>query len=224
MINFGLFNYLDDGCYSGTTEKIKNDMFLMAQFNANSQIFLNRYEWINFPETCNPDFFEMLLFLRGKAAFVNINGKILSLGCAFGNDYTIYADFNKVWVYSANGENIGEYSNYVVGSDNSNVDAVVCRDSYQCFPTFYYASICATEQKKALMSASSVVDKMKYPWFISTDERSKTSTKNMMRDIINGKDLIFYNKNGPDAIKVLNAGVDSTYVDKAFEAYSKWDN
>lgn len=170
---------------------------------------MDEFTFEGLPETCNERYFKMVLLTSGSAMIAkDPDLGFISLACApSGSDLNIYGEYPKVFGYGWNGFN-KEYKCYMYGSDNTDIEAVVCRDNYTCYPMLTYLLQYAHSLAETLNTIDETANKLKTPYFIVCDEMQKGSVKQILNDIDFNKNSIITNRaTSPDMFKILPTDV-----------------
>ena len=115
--------------------KYENDLEFQNVFCNLLNIALYSFSFEGLPDTCNERYFKLCLILNGYAAIVNDNELgFRSLGVRpAAASYNVYGECSDVYAFGWNGFN-KKYTNYMYGTDNTDVNAVVCRDNELMYP------------------------------------------------------------------------------------------
>lgn len=216
---------------SKSTKKLtrfENDLEFQNVFFNLLNIALYSFSIQGLPSTCNERYFKLQLIFKGYAALIKDDELgFLTLGVSPIADpdnnnsigLNIYGEFNKVYAYGWNGFN-KEYSCYMYGTDNTDVEAVICRDNDMMYPLLnvifmYSKRLCDTMRTLDVTSK-----KLKNPYFITCDESQKSSVKKIIDDIDFNTDSIIVNKaTMPDMFNILQTGVNPQAVSVLWQHY-----
>lgn len=190
-------------------EEYENDLAFQNVFMNLLNLTMDEFEFENLPETCNERYLKLVLITSGMAMIAKDKDLgFISLACApAGSDLNIYGEYPKVFGYGWNGFN-KEYKAYMYGSDNTDVEAVICRDNYTCYPMVNYLIQYAKSISQTQRTIDTTADKLKTPYFIVCDETQKVSVQNILKDVAFNKYSIITNKSiNPDMFKVLPTSV-----------------
>lgn len=201
--------------------KWENDIEFQNTFMLLFNQMLHTFKWNGLPDTCNERYLETNLILNGMATIVNDKDYgFLSLRCAPGGNWNMYGETEKIFAYGWNGF-MREYKSYMYGTDDYDVEAVVCRDNMVCYPYLSYLIMYANRLTNTMRSLDVATNKLKIPYIIVCEESQKSTIEKMLTDIDNNKQYcIGSNKISPDTLKVLQTGVDPSVLKVFWENYN----
>ena len=205
--------------------KYENNLEWQNTFVRLTNLCLNMFEWEGLPDSCNERYLEQALFFEGKFALVDDpKYGFLSLRANPNNIYNIYGDYDKVHVYGFNGyEN--NFNLYMEGADNSEAQAVLCRDNILMYPYMLYVIIATDRLTQAMRSIDTASYQLKTPYFIQCDESQKLSIDRILSDIGNNKPAIITTKAvSSDDFKILQTGANPAILQQMWDNYYKQDN
>lgn len=206
-------------------QAFENNVEWLNNFANLTNLCLNMFEWHNLPDTCNPYFLEQSLFFEGKCGFAKDKDLgYITLRCNPINDYNIYGEMSELQLYGFNGYN-KRFKAYLVGSDNSDADAVLCKDNECCYPYFQYVMAGAERLTQAKRSIDIASYQLKTPYFVTCDETQKLSVEKVLSDIAYNKPAIIGTKGlSPEDFKVLQTGANPQTLKQLWDNYYKHDN
>ena len=162
-------------------------------FNRLVSLAVNLFEWEGLPETCDQYFFETCLLWAGRACVIydNERNAYFSLNCVPASNVNFYyenAYYRAISVgYSQPFKAVTHY--------NKNVDiqaldtklteqlGVVCYDNIQQYPMIETLCIYTDKIVDAMRTMDVIAKQLKIPAIITTDEQSKTSVQEAIRNI-----------------------------------------
>lgn len=208
-------------------EKYENDLEFQNVFYNLLNIALYSFSFEGLPNTCNERYFKLCLILHGAAALINDNELgFLTLGCTpmMAGDLNIYGEWPKVNAYGWNGFN-KMYSCYMYGVDNTDAEAIICRDNDCMYPMINTLLMYTKRLTDTMRTLDVTAKKLKTPYFITCDESQKTSVKKILDDIDFNKDSIIANRStSPNEFNVLQTGVQPESVRVLWEHYSNLES
>lgn len=172
-------------------------------------IALYSFSFKGLPKTCNERFFKLNLILNGYAGLVNDSEfGFLTLGVRpNAEQYNMYGECSKVFAFGWNGFN-KLYKNYMYGSDNTDVEALICRDNDLQYPMINVLIAYTRRLTDTMRTLDVTAKKLKTPYFITCDESQKTSIKKILDDVDFNKDSIIANRSTmPNEFNILQTGV-----------------
>lgn len=180
------------------------------------------------PDSCNERFFKLNLIFNGYAALIkDPDLGYLSLGVrptVNSSQLNIYGEFPDVMAFGWNGFN-KQYSNYMYGTDNSDAEAVICRDNELMYPIVNILWIYAKRLTDTMRTLDVTARKLKTPYFITCDEAQKSSIKKILEDVDFNQDSIIANRSTmPNEFNVLQTGVQPESVRVLWEHYSNLES
>lgn len=180
------------------------------------------------PESCNERFFKLNLIFNGYAALIkDPDIGYLSLGVrptVNSSQLNIYGEFPDVMAFGWNGFN-KQYTNYMYGTDNTDAEAVICRDNDMMYPMINIIWIYAKRLTDTMRTLDITARKLKTPYFITCDEAQKSSIKKILDDIDFNQDSIIANRSTmPNEFNVLQTGVQPESVHVLWEHYSNLES
>lgn len=189
--------------------KFENNIEYQNTFFNLLNLALYSFSFENLPDTCNERWFKMSLIFNGYAALINDPELgYLSLGVRPNSfEYNIYGDVSAIQAFGWNGFN-KRYSAYMVGSNNTDADAIICRDNDCCYPLINTIFTYANRLCDAMRSLDVASRKLKVPYFITCDESQKTSIKKILDDVDFNENSIICNRSTmPNEFNVLQTNV-----------------
>ena len=180
------------------------------------------------PDSCNERFFKLNLIFNGYAALIkDPDLGYLSLGVRptmNSNELNIYGEFPDVMAFGWNGFN-KQYTNYMYGTDNTDAEAVICRDNDMMYPMINIIWIYAKRLTDTMRTLDVTARKLKTPYFITCDEAQKSSIKKILEDVDFNQDSIIANRSTmPNEFNVLQTGVQPESVRVLWEHYSNLES
>ena len=180
------------------------------------------------PDSCNERFFKLNLIFNGYAALIkDPDLGYLSLGVrptVNSNQLNIYGEFPDVMAFGWNGFN-KQYKNYMYGTDNSDAEAVICRDNDLMYPMVNIIWMYAKRLTDTMRTLDVTARKLKTPYFITCDEAQKSSIKKILDDVDFNQDSIIANRSTmPNEFNVLQTGVQPESVRVLWEHYSNLES
>ena len=180
------------------------------------------------PESCNERFFKLTLIFNGYAALIkDPDLGYLSLGVrptANSSQLNIYGEFPDVMAFGWNGFN-KQYTNYMYGTDNTDAEAVICRDNDMMYPMINTVWMYAKRLTDTMRTLDVTARKLKTPYFITCDEAQKSSVKKILEDVDFNQDSIIANRSTmPNEFNVLQTGVQPESVRVLWEHYSNLES
>lgn len=195
--------------------EFQNTLFMLLN------IALYSFEFKNLPSTCNERFFKLNLILNGYAGLVlDDEYGFLTLGVRpVSSSYNVYGECSEVSAFGWNGFN-RTYKNYMYGTDNTDVKALICRDNDLQYPFIYTLIMYAKRLTDTMRTLDITSKKLKTPYFITCDESQKTSIKKILDDVNFNKDAIIANRSTmPNEFSVLQTGVNPESVRTLWDHY-----
>ena len=180
------------------------------------------------PDSCNERFFKLNLIFNGYAALIkDPDLGYLSLGIrptVNSSQLNIYGEYPDVMAFGWNGFN-KQYTNYMYGTDNSDAEAVICRDNDLMYPIINILWIYAKRLTDTMRTLDVTARKLKTPYFITCDEAQKSSIKKILDDVDFNQDSIIANRSTmPNEFNVLQTGVQPESVRVLWEHYSNLES
>lgn len=180
------------------------------------------------PESCNERFFKLNLIFNGYAALIkDPDLGYLSLGVRptmNSSELNIYGEFPDVFAFGWNGFN-KQYTNYMYGTDNTDAEAVICRDNDMMYPMINIVFMYAKRLTDTMRTLDITARKLKTPYFITCDEAQKSSIKKILEDVDFNQDSIIANRSTmPNEFNVLQTGVQPESVRVLWEHYSNLES
>lgn len=200
----------------------ENNIEFQNVFSQLMNIALYSFSFKGLPQTCNERFFKLNLILNGYAGLVNDKDMgFLTLGVRpDAQEYNLYGECSKIHAFGWNGFN-RTYTNYMEGTDNTNVDALICRDNDLQYPLVNVLLIYAKRLTDTMRTLDVTARKLKTPYFIVCDEAQKSSIKKILDDVDFNKDSIIANRSTmPNEFNILNTGVQPESVRVLWEHYN----
>lgn len=180
------------------------------------------------PDSCNERFFKLNLIFNGYAALIkDPDLGYLSLGVrptVNSSQLNIYGEFPDVMAFGWNGFN-KQYTNYMYGTDNTDAEAVICRDNDMMYPMINIIWMYAKRLTDTMRTLDITARKLKTPYFITCDEAQKSSIKKILEDVDFNQDSIIANRSTmPNEFNVLQTGVQPESVRVLWEHYSNLES
>lgn len=180
------------------------------------------------PDSCNERFFKLNLIFNGYAALIkDPDLGYLSLGVRptiNSSQLNIYGEYPDVMAFGWNGFN-KQYTNYMYGTDNSDAEAIICRDNDLMYPIINILWIYAKRLTDTMRTLDVTARKLKTPYFITCDEAQKSSIKKILDDVDFNQDSIIANRSTmPNEFNVLQTGVQPESVRVLWEHYSNLES
>ena len=221
-----LTNIFPFACLTDKTSKKLSEYENNLEFQNNFMNLLNialySFSFDGFPDTCNERFFKLNLLLNGYAGLMKDDDLgFITLGVRpLASNINIYGEVNEVSAFGWNGFN-RSYKNYMYGSDNTDANAVVCRDNDCMYPMINVLIMYAKRLTDTMRTLDVTARKLKTPYFITCDESQKSSIKKILDDIDFNKDAIIANRSTmPNEFNILQTGANPESVRVLWEHYS----
>ena len=206
----------------------ENDIEFQNMFYNLLNILMYSFSIEGLPDSCNERFFKLNLIFNGYAALIkDPDLGYLSLGVRptmNSNELNIYGEFPDVMAFGWNGFN-KQYTNYMYGTDNTDAEAVICRDNDMMYPMIIIIWIYAKRLTDTMRTLDVTARKLKTPYFITCDEAQKSSIKKILEDVDFNQDSIIANRSTmPNEFNVLQTGVQPESVRVLWEHYSNLES
>lgn len=206
----------------------ENDIEFQNMFYNLLNILMYSFSIEGLPDSCNERFFKLNLIFNGYAALIkDPDLGYLSLGVrptVNSSQLNIYGEFPDVMAFGWNGFN-KQYTNYMYGTDNTNAEAVICRDNDMMYPMINIIWIYAKRLTDTMRTLDVTARKLKTPYFITCDEAQKSSIKKILDDVDFNQDSIIANRSTmPNEFNVLQTGVQPESVRVLWEHYSNLES
>ena len=206
----------------------ENDIEFQNMFYNLLNILMYSFSIESLPDSCNERFFKLNLIFNGYAALIkDPDLGYLSLGVrptVNSNQLNIYGEFPDVMAFGWNGFN-KQYKNYMYGTDNSDAEAVICRDNDLMYPMVNIIWMYAKRLTDTMRTLDVTARKLKTPYFITCDEAQKSSIKKILDDVDFNQDSIIANRSTmPNEFNVLQTGVQPESVRVLWEHYSNLES
>ena len=206
----------------------ENDIEFQNMFYNLLNILMYSFSIEGLPDSCNERFFKLNLIFNGYAALIkDPDLGYLSLGVRptmNSNELNIYGEFPDVMAFGWNGFN-KQYTNYMYGTDNTDAEAVICRDNDMMYPMINIIWIYAKRLTDTMRTLDVTARKLKTPYFITCDEAQKSSIKKILEDVDFNQDSIIANRSTmPNEFNVLQTGVQPESVRVLWEHYSNLES
>lgn len=202
--------------------KFENNIEYQNTFFNLLNLAMYSFSFKNLPKTCNERWFKMSLIFYGYAALIDDKDLgYLSLAVRPSSfEYNIYGDVSKVNAFGWNGFN-KEYSAYMIGSDNTDAESIICRDNDATYPLINVIFAYAHRLCDTMRTLDVAAKKLKQPYFITCDESQKTSIKKILDDVDYNQDGIICNRSTmPNEFNVLKTGVDPDSISALWAHYN----
>lgn len=206
----------------------ENDIEFQNMFYNLLNILMYSFSIEGLPDSCNERFFKLNIIFNGYAALIkDPDLGYLSLGVrptVNSSQLNIYGEFPDVMAFGWNGFN-KQYTNYMYGTDNSDAEAVICRDNDMMYPMINIIWIYAKRLTDTMRTLDVTARKLKTPYFITCDEAQKSSIKKILDDVDFNQDSIIANRSTmPNEFNVLQTGVQPESVRVLWEHYSNLES
>lgn len=206
----------------------ENDVEFQNMFYNLLNILMYSFSIEGLPDSCNERFFKLNLIFNGYAALIkDPDLGYLSLGVrptVNSSQLNIYGEFPDVMAFGWNGFN-KQYTNYMYGTDNSDAEAVICRDNDMMYPMINIIWMYAKRLTDTMRTLDITARKLKTPYFITCDEAQKSSIKKILEDVDFNQDSIIANRSTmPNEFNVLQTGVQPESVRVLWEHYSNLES
>lgn len=206
----------------------ENDIEFQNMFYNLLNILMYSFSIEGLPDSCNERFFKLNLIFNGYAALIkDPDLGYLSLGVrptVNSSQLNIYGEFPDVMAFGWNGFN-KQYTNYMYGTDNTDAEAVICRDNDMMYPIVNIIWIYAKRLTDTMRTLDVTARKLKTPYFITCDEAQKSSIKKILDDVDFNQDSIIANRSTmPNEFNVLQTGVQPESVRVLWEHYSNLES
>lgn len=206
----------------------ENDIEFQNMFYNLLNILMYSFSIEGLPDSCNERFFKLNLIFNGYAALIkDPDLGYLSLGVrptVNSSQLNIYGEFPDVMAFGWNGFN-KQYTNYMYGTDNTDAEAVICRDNDMMYPIINIIWIYAKRLTDTMRTLDVTARKLKTPYIITCDEAQKSSIKKILDDIDFNQDGIIANRSTmPNEFNVLQTGVQPESVHVLWEHYSNLES
>lgn len=202
----------------------ENDIEFQNMFYNLLNILMYSFSIEGLPDSCNERFFKLNLIFNGYAALIkDPDLGYLSLGVrptVNSSQLNIYGEYPDVMAFGWNGFN-KQYTNYMYGTDNTDAEAVICRDNDMMYPIINIIWIYAKRLTDTMRTLDVTARKLKTPFFLTCDESQKASIKKILNDVDFNQDSIIANRSTmPNEFNVLQTGVQPESVRVLWEHYS----
>lgn len=206
----------------------ENDIEFQNMFYNLINILMYSFSIEGLPDSCNERFFKLNLIFNGYAALIkDPDLGYLSLGVrptVNSSQLNIYGEFPDVMAFGWNGFN-KQYTNYMYGTDNTDAEAVICRDNDMMYPMINIIWMYAKRLTDTMRTLDITARKLKTPYFITCDEAQKSSIKKILEDVDFNQDSIIANRSTmPNEFNVLQTGVQPESVRVLWEHYSNLES
>lgn len=206
----------------------ENDIEFQNMFYNLLNILMYSFSIEGLPDSCNERFFKLNLIFNGYAALIkDPDLGYLSLGVrptVNSSQLNIYGEYPDVMAFGWNGFN-KQYTNYMYGTDNSDAEAVICRDNDMMYPMINIIWMYAKRLTDTMRTLDITARKLKTPYFITCDEAQKSSIKKILEDVDFNQDSIIANRSTmPNEFNVLQTGVQPESVRVLWEHYSNLES
>lgn len=206
----------------------ENDIEFQNMFYNLLNILMYSFSIEGLPDSCNERFFKLNLIFNGYAALIkDPDLGYLSLGVrptVNSSQLNIYGEYPDVMAFGWNGFN-KQYTNYMYGTDNTDAEAVICRDNDMMYPIINIIWIYAKRLTDTMRTLDVTARKLKTPYFITCDEAQKSSIKKILDDVDFNQDSIIANRSTmPNEFNVLQTGVQPESVRVLWEHYSNLES
>ena len=206
----------------------ENDIEFQNMFYNLLNILMYSFSIEGLPDSCNERFFKLNLIFNGYAALIkDPDLGYLSLGVrptVNSSQLNIYGEYPDVMAFGWNGFN-KQYTNYMYGTDNSDAEAIICRDNELMYPIVNILWIYAKRLTDTMRTLDVTARKLKTPYFITCDEAQKSSIKKILDDVDFNQDSIIANRSTmPNEFNVLQTGVQPESVRVLWEHYSNLES
>lgn len=206
----------------------ENDIEFQNMFYNLLNILMYSFSIEGLTDSCNERFFKLNLIFNGYAALIkDPDLGYLSLGVrptVNSSQLNIYGEFPDVMAFGWNGFN-KQYTNYMYGTDNTDAEAVICRDNDMMYPMINIIWIYAKRLTDTMRTLDVTARKLKTPYFITCDEAQKSSIKKILEDVDFNQDSIIANRSTmPNEFNVLQTGVQPESVRVLWEHYSNLES
>lgn len=206
----------------------ENDIEFQNMFYNLLNILMYSFSIEGLPDSCNERFFKLNLIFNGYAALIkDPDLGYLSLGVRptiNSSQLNIYGEFPDVMAFGWNGFN-KQYTNYMYGTDNTDAEAVICRDNDMMYPMINIIWMYAKRLTDTMRTLDITARKLKTPYFITCDEAQKSSIKKILEDVDFNQDSIIANRSTmPNEFNVLQTGVQPESVRVLWEHYSNLES
>lgn len=177
--------------------EVLNDEYLYQYYDRLKRIALNRFEWLNLPETCNERMLEETLFEHGLIGFINDKNLGIIHGKATGNGkINFYGDYTGYMLIGANADNI---------KVDSIDDIVLCRNTQDqrsiSDVLMYYANKLAMIERTIDIN----INAQKTPVLITGTENNMDSLKELYQKYNGSHPVIYANESfNADMFNVLS--------------------
>lgn len=206
----------------------ENDIEFQNMFYNLLNILMYSFSIEGLPDSCNERFFKLNLIFNGYAALIkDPDLGYLSLGVrptVNSSQLNIYGEYPDVMAFGWNGFN-KQYTNYMYGTDNTDAEAVICRDNDMMYPMINIIWMYAKRLTDTMRTLDITARKLKTPYFITCDEAQKSSIKKILEDVDFNQDSIIANRSTmPNEFNVLQTGVQPESVRVLWEHYSNLES
>jgi hypothetical protein len=200
---FNALNWLINGKTPNMNTLTANDYYDRLRL-----IALSLFEWENLPESCNPRFLELTLYLYGRALFINDETMgYLNTKCTPSGQLNVY---DEPISYTAYGVNYNEQYD----KDN----CVIIRNNYLERPTDQTVILFASRLTEAERTIDVNIKAQKTPILVRVDEKDRLTIKNLYIQYDGNEPFILGGKSlNPDGLKVLKT--DAPYLADKIQAY-----
>lgn len=219
------FPMFKDGMSKNKITKYKNWTEWQNTFIKWCNVCLNLFEWDGLPDTISERYIEEALLIDGKVALANDpDYGYLMLRVAPNYTFNIYGQFSKLNLYGFNGYN-KNFNAYMEGSDNTDAQAVLCRDNNLMYPFMQYIVSWTDRLTQAMRGIDVASYQLKHPYIIKCEETQVTTIKNLFKNVAENEPVILGSK-GLDlnTIDALDLKANPAILQQMWDNYYKLEN
>jgi hypothetical protein len=200
---FNALNWLINGKTPNMNMLTSNDYYDRLKL-----IALSLFEWKGLPESCNPRFLELTLYLYGKALFINDPELgFLNMRCTPSGTLNNYDEPISYTAYST-----------VYQKEFARDNCVLIRNNYLERPTDHSVILFASRLTQAERTIDVNINAQKTPVLIRCDDKDRLTMKNLYNQYEGNEPFILGAKSlNPDGIKVFKT--DAPFVADKLQNY-----
>lgn len=198
--------------------KLLNDFTFNDYYNRLKKIATCIFEWENLPISCNEDYLENSLFENGVASFLENDGVIINSNCTSNGYINLYNLPTKLNCFTANGQNY--YRNLFIDETQSREDTcILVKNTKDMQATATTIELFAYRLFVAERTIDINVHGLRMPFFITCDEKMRTTVENMLRQIDNFHSHVVGRKNLLENIDMQVLNTKTEFLANDLELY-----
>lgn len=178
--------------------------------NRFKRIALSQFEWINLPSSMDERYLELSLYYMGRGAFLKDSSLgYLNTKVTGSSDINIYGLPNKLNCYSYSYNSMRDTYMGYDKDDKGDDKAIYVLNNWDRIPTAYSIELFAYRLALIQRALDLNIKQQKFPYIISTDNKTKFSIKQMINQIDDNEMALTVEKDliTPETIKVMNLDV-----------------